>query len=85
MKVSDYQQDAGGKSGFIKIIMNDTKGCGQLLSDNTFTGIWFIRVKTTEEKNAEVVDDFFQLKTSTFSTSALILLCTIILKVNFLN
>ena len=57
MKASDLQQKIGGMDDCMKIIMKDTKGCGQLSSNDTFFGdIWFIRVNTAEESNSEGVD-----------------------------
>ena len=61
---SYYQQGIGGTYYCMKIIMNYTKGCGQLSSNNTFfSASWFSRVKKTEEKNVEGIDYYGPVKT----------------------
>ena len=49
----------------MKITVRDTKGCGLMSSNYTlFDDRWFNRLKTAEEKNADVVDYFGPVKTS---------------------
>ena len=65
MKASDFQQDIGGVDYLIRIIMNDTKGCGQLSpSDTFFADIQCSGIKTVEESNIQGVDYCGPVKTS---------------------
>ena len=54
-----------GTAACTKITIKDTKGCGHLSSNDTlFDDSWFNRVKTSDEANAEIVDDCVIVKTS---------------------
>ena len=65
MKASYFWQHNRGTAACMKITMNDTKGCGQMSSNDTLIdNMWFNGVKTAEEDNAEVVDYFGRVKTS---------------------
>ena len=47
MKTSNFQKDLGGTTLCMKRLAIDTKGCGQLTSNDTyFPDIWFSSVKT---------------------------------------
>ena len=53
MKTSEFQKYLGGTAAQMKILVMDTKGCDQLISNYTyFTDIWFSFVKTAEEAMA---------------------------------
>ena len=48
MNTSEFQKYLGGTSVFIKRIEMDTKGCGQLTSnDNYFADSWLGPIKTS--------------------------------------
>ena len=50
MKASEFQKYLGGTTACMKILAMDTKGCGQLTSNDTyFDDICFSYVKTAEE------------------------------------
>ena len=49
MKTSEFQEDLGGTNVFMKIIAIYNKGCGKLISNDTyFADSWFSSVKTSE-------------------------------------
>ena len=53
MKASDFRQQIGGMADLMKRNTNDTKGCGQLSSNDTlFDDSWFRSMKTAEEENS---------------------------------
>ena len=65
MKKSKFQSIMGGAAACMKRIAIDTKGCGQLTSNDTyFADSWFSSVKTSEEMVAAGVDYFGPAKTS---------------------
>ena len=65
MNTYKFQHYIGGTAACKEIIMKDTKGCGQLYSNETlFYDIWFNGVKKEEEENAEVLDYYGSMKTS---------------------
>ena len=56
-KASNFQQETGGTSGCIKRLIMDTKGCNQLMSNDTyFSDSWFSGVTIAEEVMSEGVD-----------------------------
>ena len=53
MKTLTFQKYIGGTSECMKRLMMDTKGCGQLTSNDTyFADIWFSGLKTAGEAMA---------------------------------
>ena len=57
MKTSNFQKYLGGTTACMKRIAIDTKGCGQLTSNDTyFSDSWFSSVKTSEEMAATGVN-----------------------------
>ena len=57
MKKSTFQSELGGTAACMKRLAIDTKGCGQLTSNDTyFADSWFISVKTAEEMAAAGVN-----------------------------
>ena len=49
MRDSEFQQEIVGTAACMKRLMMDTKGCGQLMSNDTyFSDSWFSGVKTAE-------------------------------------
>ena len=54
MKTLTFQKYIGGTSECMKRLMMDTKGCGQLTSNNTyFADIWLNGLKTAGEAMAQ--------------------------------
>ena len=65
MKTSTFQNDLGGNIACMKRLAIATKGCGQLISNDTyFYDSWFSYVKTAEEMAATGVDYCGPVKTS---------------------
>ena len=65
MKKSTFQSELGGTAACMKRLAIDTKGCGQLTSNNTyFSDSWFSSVKTAEEMAAAGVNYCRKVKTS---------------------
>ena len=57
MKASKFQKYLGGNNACLKRLLIATKGCGQLISNETyFADIWFSYVKKDEEAMAAGVD-----------------------------
>ena len=56
IKKLEFKQEVGGTEACVKIIMKDTKGSGQLSTNDTcFSGSWFGGVKKYEEASTEGV------------------------------
>ena len=65
MKKSKFQSVLGGTAACMKRLAIATKGCGQLISNDTyFSDSWFSSVKTAEDMAAAGVDYFRLVKTS---------------------
>ena len=65
MKTSNFQKYIRGTTACMKILAIDTKGCGQLTSNDTyFADSWFSSIKIDEEVMAEGVDYCGPVKTS---------------------
>ena len=65
MKTSEFQKYLGGNTAQMKRLDISTKGCGQLISNNTyFADIWFSYVKTSEEAMDAGVNYYGPVKTS---------------------
>ena len=57
MKKSTFQSELGGTAVCMKRLAIATKGCGQLISNDTyFADSWFSSVKTDEEMTATGVN-----------------------------
>ena len=58
MNTATFQQHIRGNESCTKILMMDTRGCVQLISNNTyFDDSWLSGVKTAKNVMAEGVDD----------------------------
>ena len=56
-KTSQFKKNIEGTTACTKILAIDTKGCGQLTSNDTyFADSWFSSVKTAEEVMASGID-----------------------------
>ena len=65
MKTLTFQNDIGGTATYMKRIMINKKGCGQLNSNDTyFSDSWFSSVITAEEAMTDGVDYCELVKTS---------------------